>query len=74
MKEVPVSTKTSEEVRFFQATHTFFFSWFNTFLEEEGLAQLVSARTFVREVPQSSIPECDLKSFFRLLSFPCTFK
>ena len=41
--------------------------------KEEGLAELVSVQSSVQEVP-SLIPTCDLKSFFRLLSFPCSFK
>ena len=42
-------------------------------LGEEGLAQLASAiRPSVWEFP-SSIPSCDLKSFFHLLSFPFSF-
>ena len=42
-------------------------------LGEEGLAQLASAvRPSVWEFP-NSIPSCDLKSFFHLLSFPFSF-
>ena len=41
--------------------------------KEEGLAELVSVQPFVQEVP-TLIPTSDLKSFFRLLSFPCSFK
>ena len=37
------------------------------------MEQLVYARHSVREV-LGSIPRCDLKAFFRLLSFRCGFK
>ena len=36
---------------------------------KEGFAQLVSAQSSLREIPGSIVTH--LKSFFRLLSFPC---
>ena len=44
----------------------FFKAFFS--MKEEGLAELVSTQPSVREV-LSTIPRCDLKSFFRLLPF-----
>lgn len=49
------------------------FILFNPFTPEEGLAQSASTRPSVRNVP-ILIPRCDLKFFFPLLSFRCSFK
>ena len=67
MKNYRESRLTAVNLRgeFFKA---FFFS-----MKEEGLAELVSTQPSVREV-LSTIPRCDLKSFFRLLPFLCSFK